>query len=148
MEGFYVIGDAVDIAYQSLNHHRIDLPSPLLADPETRKSISVADFEAAFAHSHPSITYGVQRVVTRKTVSAMGVQIFIKMLTGKTETLDADLSDMVEDVEEEIEYISGIPHGKQRLIYAGMQLEDGRTLAQCKVWEQSTLHLVLRLTGD
>ena len=86
-----------------------------------------------------------QRRLEARPPAKGGVQIFVKLLTGKTITLETAKSFTVYDLKAEIHDKVGIPPNKQRLIFNGKVLEDGRALAEYNI--HATLHLVLRERG-
>jgi large subunit ribosomal protein L40e len=80
------------------------------------------------------------------TASAASAEtIFVRTLAGAAYTFDMGFDRNVEDLKQAIADSQGIPVEQQRLIFAGRQLEDGHTLGEYNIENESTLHLVLRM---
>lgn len=73
---------------------------------------------------------------------------FVKTLTGKTFTIKAERTDSILTVKTKLQEQEGIPTDQQRLIFAGKQLEDDRTLADYNILPDYVMHLILRLRGS
>ena len=83
----------------------------------------------------------------RRRASDDAFDIFVKTLRAKTLTLKVDHDFLVEDVKLMLHDAGEVPVDQQRLVFAGKQLEDGRTMRDYDIKYPSTLHLVQRLRG-
>lgn len=75
------------------------------------------------------------------------MQIFVKSLTGQCMTFDVDRNESIDLIKAKIQEKQGIPQEQQRLIWAGKDLQIGKTLSDYNIQQDSTLHLVIRVRG-
>ncbi|RDB30966.1 hypothetical protein Hypma_000125 [Hypsizygus marmoreus] len=81
------------------------------------------------------------------TLQSRSYVIYIKTLTGKTINIPFNSYDTVYDIKAVVQGREGMPLEQQRLIFGGKQLEDGRLLSDYNIKHESTIHVILRLSG-
>ncbi|CAE7482153.1 ubi [Symbiodinium sp. CCMP2592] len=107
-----------------------------------------------------TITKDGQDLPKEATLSALGIsessqlgcyepgyQIFLKTLTGSTVTVRVEESETIGNFKEKVHRLEGIPPDRQRLIFAGIQLEGDKTFSDYGIKRASTIHVVLSLRG-
>ena len=82
---------------------------------------------------------------TKRSSASEGMEIFVKMLTGKITKIGVEQSDLIQDVKEKLYHLEGIPTDQQRLMFSGRELMDGNSLKDCNIQNKSTIFLVLRV---
>lgn len=80
--------------------------------------------------------------IAKRSSASEGMEIFVKMLTGKITKIGVEQNDFIQDVKEKLYHQEGIPTDQQRLMFSGRELMDGNSLKDCNIQNKSTIFLV------
>ncbi|PIL28582.1 hypothetical protein GSI_08623 [Ganoderma sinense ZZ0214-1] len=78
---------------------------------------------------------------------APGMFVFIAPLVGTKFTLECEHLDTIDYIKDQIAERTGMSPTRQRLLFRGRQLEEGRTLSDYDIQKENTLHLAARQVG-
>jgi ubiquitin len=116
---------------------------------QVAQTLLIDEYEAGLKSEPKPVQYSIgEEHSADLNTSTSSMQIFVRNLIGKTLALRVDSSNLVDTVKDIIQQREGVPQTEQRLIFAGKQLENGRTLSQYNIQKDNTLHLVLRLRSS
>jgi hypothetical protein len=83
-------------------------------------------------------------MVLGPVAEASAMQVFAKTEDNKTISLEVESSYVIDQVKSQIQDRMGIPSVRQRLFYAGKELEDGRSFSDYNIPQLITLRLVIK----
>lgn len=90
---------------------------------------------------HPTVTLAAIQLTS--VAQPTDFQLFLRTLGGRTVTVEVSPGDTIFNIKQKVTDKEGIPVEKQRLIYAGKQLEDGRTIADYNIPKEATITLLI-----